>query len=185
MTQDLLRTTEQKMKERAEYLRHALATVRTGRASLAILDGVTVDYYGTPTPLDQVASLNVPEATLIVAQPWEPSLIPAIEKAIQKSDLGLNPNNDGKVVRIPIPPLTEERRKDLAKKIQHLGEEERTHIRLLRREANDQAKTMLKHKEMGEDEEHRILDQIQKITDRYVKAIDELVKLKEKEILEV
>ena len=185
MTKELLRTAEKNMKERAEYLRHALATVRTGRASLAILDGITVDYYGTPTPLNQVASLNIPEATLIVAQPWETSLIPAIEKAIQRSDLGLNPNNDGKLVRIPIPPLTEDRRKSLAKKIQHLGEEERTHIRLLRREANEQAKALLKEKKMGEDEEHKILEQVQNLTDKYVKVIDELVKAKEKEILEV
>jgi ribosome recycling factor len=185
MTHELLRKAEKSMKERAEYLRHSLATVRTGRASLAILDGITVDYYGTPTPLNQVASLNIPEATLIVAQPWEASLIPAIEKAIQRSDLGLNPNNDGKVVRIPIPPLTEDRRKSLAKKIQHLGEEERTHIRLLRREANEQAKALLKEKKMSEDEEHKILEQVQNLTDKYVKAIDELVKAKEKEILEV
>lgn len=185
MHQELLNSTEKKMKERAEHFRHTLATIRTGRASLAILDGLMVDYYGTPTPLNQVASLNVPDATLIVAQPWDASLIPVIEKAIQKSDLGLNPNNDGKIVRIPIPPLTEDRRKELAKKIQHMGEEERTHIRQIRREANDQAKALLKDKKVGEDEEHKTLDQIQKITDKYVHVVDDLIRNKEKEILEV
>lgn len=185
MNKEILSAAEKKMKERADYLRHALATVRTGRASLAILDGVMVDYYGTPTPLNQVAGLTIPDATLLVAQPWDTSLIPAIEKAIQRSDLGLNPSNDGKVVRIPIPPLTEDRRKELAKKVQQMAEEERTHIRQARREANEQAKNMLKEKKVGEDEEHRILDQIQKLTDRYIEIIDELVKHKEKEILEV
>jgi ribosome recycling factor len=185
MSMNLLIETETRMKERVEYLRHALSTIRTGRASLAILDGVAVDYYGTPTPLNQVASLNVPDATLIVAQPWDTSLIPAIEKAIQKADLGLNPSNDGKVVRIPIPPLTEDRRKDLAKKIMHMGEEERTHIRLVRREANEAAKGLLKEKTIGEDEERRVLEQVQKLTDRYIEAVDDLLKHKEKEILEV
>ncbi len=185
MIKELLGSTEKKMKERVEHLRHALATVRTGRASLAILDGVLVDYYGAPTPLQQVASLNVPDATLIVAQPWDVSLIPAIEKAILKADLGLNPGNDGKVVRIPIPPLTEERRKELARKIQHMGEEERTHIRLVRREANERAKALLKDKAISEDEERKALDQVQKLTDTWIKAIDEVVKHKEKEILEV
>ncbi len=185
MMKELLSSTEKKMKERVEHLRHALATVRTGRASLAILDGVVVDYYGAPTPLQQVATLNVPDATLIVAQPWDVSLIPAIEKAIQKADLGLNPGNDGKVVRIPVPPLNEERRKDLAKKIQHMGEEERTHIRLVRREANEKAKALLKDKEISEDEERKALDHVQKLTDTWIRTIDEVVKHKEKEILEV
>jgi ribosome recycling factor len=185
MTKELLSSTEKKMKERVEYLRHALATVRTGRASLAILDGVVVDYYGAPTPLVQVASLTVPDATLIVAQPWDASLIPAIEKAIRKADLGLNPSNDGKVVRIPIPPLNEERRRELAKKIQHMGEEERTHIRQARREANERAKALLKDRAISEDEERKVLDQVQKLTDSWIHAIDEAVKHKEKEILEV
>ena len=185
MTKELITGTEKKMKERLEFLKHALATVRTGRASLAILDGITVDYYGTQTPLNQVASLTVPDPTLIVAQPWDASIIPAIEKAIRKSDLGLNPGNDGKMVKIPIPPLTEERRKEFVKKVAHMGEEERTHVRLVRREANEHAKKMLKDKAISEDDEKRALDQIQKITDGCIKQIDELVKHKEKDLLEV
>ncbi len=185
MIKELLASTEKKMKERVDYARHSLATIRTGRASLAILDGVTVDYYGTPTPLNQVATLTIPDATLIVAQPWDASIIPAIEKAVLRSDLGLNPNNDGRVVRIPIPPLTEERRKEFVKKVHQMGEEERTHIRQCRREANEQAKKMMKDKAISEDEEHRALEQIQKLTDKYVGTIDDLVKHKEKELLEV
>jgi ribosome recycling factor len=176
---------EKKMKERIEHLRHTLATIRTGRASLTILDGVMVDYFGTPTPLNQVATLTIPDATLIVAQPWDVSLIPVIEKAILRSDLGLNPSNDGKVIRIPIPPLTEERRKELVKKVHQICEEERTHIRQNRREANDQAKKMMKDKAISEDDEKRALDQIQKLTDKYVHGVDDLLKHKEKELLEV
>src|SRR5882672_2176340 len=185
MLKDLLATTEKKMKERVEFARHALATIRTGRASLAILDGITVDYYGTQTPLNQVATLTIPDPTLIVATPWDASTIPAIEKAIRKSDLGLNPNNDGKSVKIPIPPLTEERRKEFVKKVDHMGEEERTHVRQLRREANENAKKLLKEKVLSEDDEKRALEQVQKLTDKYIQAIDELVKHKEKELLEV
>jgi ribosome recycling factor len=173
------------MKDRIEFARHALATIRTGRASLSILDGITVDYYGTPTPLNQVASLTIPDPALIVAQPWDASIITAIEKAIRKSDLGLNPNNDGKSVKIPIPPLTEERRKDLVKKVQHMGEEERTHVRLLRRDGNEHAKKLLKDKAISEDDEKRALEQIQKLTDKYILQIDELVKHKEKDLLAV
>jgi len=177
MLKDLLASTEKKMKDRVEHARHTLATIRTGRASLAILDGVTVDYYGTQTPINQVATLTIPDPTLIVAQPWDASTIPAIEKAIRKSDLGLNPNNDGKAVKIPIPPLTEERRKEF--------EEERTHVRQHRREGNEAAKKLLKDKAISEDEEKRALVEIQKLTDRYIQAIDDLVKHKEKELLEV
>jgi ribosome recycling factor len=185
MLKDLLASTEKKMKERVEFARHSLSTIRTGRASLAILEGVTVDYYGTQTPINQVATLTIPDPTLIVAQPWDASTIPAIEKAIRKSDLGLNPNNDGKSVKIPIPPLTEERRKDYVKKVDHMGEEQRTHVRQLRREGNEAAKKMLKDKTISEDDEKRALAEIQKLTDRYIQAIDDLVKHKEKELLEV
>jgi len=185
MTKALIDSLEAKMKERVEYARHSLATIRTGRASLAILDGVQVDYYGTMTPLNQLASLTIPDATLIQAQPWDASQIPAIEKAIMKADLGLNPQNDGKVVRIPIPPLTEERRKEFVKKVHHMGEEERTHVRQVRREGNEQAKKLMKDKAISEDEEKRTLDQIQKLTDKYIGLIDDLVKHKEKELLEV
>src|ERR1041384_1096997 len=173
------------MKEQVEHIRHSLSTIRTGRASLAILDGVHVDYYGTPTPLSQVATLTIPDPTLIVAQPWDPSVLPAIEKAIQKSDLGLNPANDGKVVRIPIPPLTEERRKDLAKKVHHVAEEGRTHVRQSRRDANEAAKKLEKDKKISQDDEKRVLDHIQKLTDQHIKLIDEIAKKKEQEILQI
>jgi len=185
MMKELVSSIERKMKERIEYARRSLATIRTGRASLAILDGVTVDYYGTPTPLNQVASLAIPDATLITAQPWDSTQIPAIEKAILKADLGLNPQNDGKLVRIPIPPLTEERRKEFVKKVHQMGEDERTHVRQVRRDGNEQAKKLMKDKAISEDDEKRALEQIQKLTDKYIVAIDELVKHKEKELLEV
>jgi len=185
MLQDTYATAEKKMKATVEATRHDLATIRTGRASLAILDGITVDYYGTPTPLNQVATLAVPEPTLISIQPWEPRLLGEIEKAILKSDLGLTPANDGKIIRLPIPSLTEERRKQLAKKVHHIGEEGKTIIRQHRREANDHLKALLKDKKLSEDDEKRGLEEIQELTDRCVKQVDELVQHKEKEILSV
>jgi ribosome recycling factor len=185
MLNELYAQSEKKMKDHVEHLRHSLATIRTGRASLSILDNVHVDYYGTPTPLNQVATLSVPDPTLIVAQPWDLSAMSAIEKAILKSDLGLNPSNDGKVVRIPIPPLTEERRKELAKKVHHTAEEARTHIRLVRRDGNEQAKKLEKDKKISQDDGKRALDHIQKLTDQHIKLIDDLAKKKEKEILEI
>lgn len=185
MLKDALASAEKKMKATVEATRHELATIRTGRASLAILDGITVDYYGTPTPLNQVGTLAVPDPTLITVQPWDPKILPEIEKAILKSDLGLTPANDGKIVRLPIPPLTEERRKQLAKKIHHMGEEGKTIIRQHRREANDHLKSLLKDKKLSEDDEKRGLEQVQELTDRCVKQIDELVQHKEKEILSV
>jgi len=185
MLNELYAQSEKKMKEQVEHIRHSLSTIRTGRASLAIVDGVQVDYYGTPTPLNQVATLSVPDPTLIVAQPWDPSVLPAIEKAIQKADLGLNPANDGKVVRIPIPPLTEERRKELAKKVHHVAEEGRTHIRQVRRDANEGAKKLEKDKKISQDDEKRALDHVQKMTDQHIKLIDDLAKKKEQEILQI
>ena len=185
MLNELYAQTEKKMKDHVEHLRHGLSTIRTGRASLAILDGVMVDYYGTPTPLNQVANLSIPDPTMIVAQPWDPSVLSAIEKSILKSDLGLNPSNDGKVVRIPIPALTEERRKDLAKKVHHVAEESRTHVRQARRDANEGAKKLQKDKQISQDDEKRSLEHIQKLTDTYIKLIDDLAKKKEKEILEI
>ena len=185
MLNELYAQTEKKMKEQVEHIRHSLSTIRTGRASLAIVDGVQVDYYGTPTPLNQVATLSVPDPTLIVAQPWDTSVLSAIEKAIQKADLGLNPANDGKVVRIPIPPLTEERRKELAKKVHHVAEEGRTHIRQLRRDASDGAKKLEKDKKISQDDEKRALDHVQKLTDQHIKLIDDLAKKKEQEILQI
>ena len=185
MLNEIFGKTDKRMKEQVDHVRRVLATLRTGRASLSVLDGVHVDYYGTSTPLNQVAGLSIPDPTLIVAQPFDPSSIPAIEKGILQADLGLNPTNDGKVVRIPIPPLTEERRKELAKKVHHLAEEGRTHVRQTRRDANDEVKSLEKEKKISKDDEKRAHDQIQKLTDQNIKLIDELAKKKEKEILEI
>jgi len=144
-----------------------------------------VEYYGTPTPLNQVATLSVPEPTLITAQPWDMSVLPAIEKAIRSSDLGLNPGNDGKLIRIPIPPLTEERRKQLAKHVHKVLEDHRTAIRNIRRDENEVIKKMLKDKQVSEDEERKALDEVQKLTDQYTAKVEELAKKKEEEILTV
>jgi len=181
----ILESTTRKMNDSVEHTRRELAAVRTGRASLSILEGVRVEYYGTETPLTQVCSLSIPESTLIVAQPWDVSLIGKIEKAIRASDLGLNPGNDGKVIRIPIPQLTEERRKQLAKKVHEVAEHHRTAIRLERREANEALKKLLKDKSISEDDEKRGLEQIQKLTDQHIKQIDEMAKHKEDEILKI
>jgi ribosome recycling factor len=162
-----------------------LAAVRTGRASLAIFDGVMVDYYGTPTPLNQVAKLSIPEPTLVVAQPFDPSTLAAIEKAIMTADLGLNPSNDGKLIRIPIPPLTEERRKQFVKKVRALGEESKTAIRQIRRDSNEEIKKLEKEGGVSEDDAHRCLDDIQKTTDKHTGAIDDLCRNKEKELMEI
>lgn len=162
-----------------------LSTVRTGRASLALLDGVRIDYYGTPTPLSQVAKLSIPEPSLIVVQPFDPSTLQLIEKAVLSSDLGLNPANDGKLIRLPIPPLTEERRKQMVKKARAMGEDSKTAVRQVRREANEEIKALEKASSISEDDAHRNLDEIQKLTDKHVSAIDELTKAKEKELMEI
>jgi ribosome recycling factor len=158
--------------------------VRTGRASLALLDGIRVDYYGTPTPLNQMASLSVPESRLITIQPWDVSAIKEIEKALLKSDLGLTPSNDGKLIRIAIPPLTEERRKELVKIVHKMSEEHKVAIRNIRRDANELLKGFKKDGDISEDEAFKAQDQVQKITDEYIKLIDEVFQEKEKEILE-
>ncbi len=176
---------EKKMAATLADARHKLATVRTGRASLALLDGVMVDYYGTLTPLNQVAKLSIPEPTLIVAQPFDPSTLSVIEKAIQAADLGLNPSNDGKLIRVPIPPLTEERRKQLVKKVHGLGEEAKTAIRQIRREANEEIKKLEKQSDLSEDDARRGLDDVQKKTDRCTADVDQYCKNKEKELMEV
>ncbi|HEU0006985.1 MAG TPA: ribosome recycling factor, partial [Terriglobia bacterium] len=155
------------------------------RASISLLDHITVEYYGAPTPLNQVATLSVPEPTLITAQPWDLSLLTAIEKAIRSSDLGLNPGNDGKLIRIPIPPLTEERRKQLAKHVGKVLEDHRTAIRNIRRDENEVIKKMLKDKQVSEDEERKALEEVQKLTDQYTAKVEELAKKKEEEILTV
>ena len=166
-----------------EHLRHDLAGVRTGRASTGILDPVHVDAYGVRMPLNQVASLSVPEPTMIVAQPFDPTLMWAIEKAIRASDLGLNPNNDGKVVRIPVPTLTDERRKELSRHVHKMAEEARNAVRTVRRDANDRLKKLVKDKKVSEDDEKRSLDEVQKITDQEIKQIDELQQKKDAELL--
>ena len=181
----ILQAAQTRMDETVEHTRRELTVIRTGRATLSILDGITVEYYGTPTPLNQVSTLTIPDPTLIVAQPWDATLIPKIEKAIRASDLGLNPANDGKVVRIPIPPLTEDRRKQLAKKVHEIAEHGRTAIRLERRDANEGIKKLLKDKQISEDDEKRALDQVQKFTDQHTKRIDDLAKHKEEEILKI
>jgi len=174
-----------KMNDTVEHTRKDLSAVRTGRASLSLLDGITVEYYGTETPLAQIAGLSIPDPTLIVAQPWDTTLIPKIEKAIRAANLGLNPANDGKVVRIPIPTLTEDRRKQLVKKVHEVAEHGRTAVRSERREANEVLKKLLKDHKISEDDERRGLEQVQKLTDQHVKQIDEMSKHKEDELLKI
>ena len=164
-------------------LQHEIAGIRTGRASVSIFDNIKVDYYGTPTPINQVANLHVPEPTLITIQPWDVSQIGVIEKAIRGSDLGLNPANDGKLIRVPIPALTEERRKEIVKRLHHVVEEHRVAARNVRRDANEHLKKLLKDKLISEDEERRALDDVQKMTDGHITKIDAVSKAKETEIL--
>lgn len=166
-------------------LQHEMATIRTGRASLSLLDHIRVDYYGTPTPLNQVANLHVPEPSLITIQPWDVSQIGPIEKSIRVSDLGLNPGNDGKIIRLPIPPLTEERRKELVKKLHAAAEHHRVSVRAVRRDGNEAVKKLLKDKKVAEDDEKKALDEIQKLTDSYMEKIDSASKTKEKDIMEI
>jgi ribosome recycling factor len=166
-----------------DHVRKELAGVRTGRASVTILDAVHVEAYGSPMPLNQVASLSVPEATMIVAQPYDPSLMKEIEKAIRNANLGLNPSNDGKVVRIPIPALTDERRKELSKLVHKYAEDGRNSVRQVRRDSNERLKKLLKDHKISEDDERRGLDEVQKITDQHVHMIDELQKKKDQELL--
>jgi ribosome recycling factor len=168
-----------------EDVKRKLATVRTGRAAVSLLDNVMVEYYGTPTPLNQMASVHVPEPQMLTVQPWDQTQLGAIEKAIRAADLGLNPSNDGKLVRIPIPALTEERRKQLAKQVHDIAEEHRTAIRNIRRDSNDRLKKMLKDKTISEDNERDGLDEVQKLTNTYIGKIDELMKTKETEIMSV
>jgi ribosome recycling factor len=166
-------------------LQHEMAGVRTGRASVSLLDNVRADYYGTQTPLNQLATLHVPEPAMITVQPWDVSQIGIIEKAIRGSDLGLNPSNDGKLIRVPIPALTEERRKDLVKKVHHIAEDHRVALRNVRRDSNEHIKKLSKDKTISEDEDRRAHDEIQKLTDGYIQKLDQAVKAKEKEVLEI
>lgn len=181
----VLKEGEEKMKNAVQAARRELASIRTGRANPALLDRITVDYYGTPTPLNQMASISVPEARLLVIQPWDKSAMKEIEKAILGSDLGLTPNSDGTVIRIQIPQLTEERRKDLARVARKEAEDKRVAVRNVRREANEALKQLEKDGDISEDEERRAQAQVQELTDKYIAEIDELLAAKEKEILEV
>src|SRR5437867_9054823 len=185
MIQDVIRDVQHRMHGAIEALHREFKSLRTGRANAAMLDGITVDYYGTPTPISQVASLKVPESSLIVAEPWDKSMVSAVEKAIRTSDLGLNPSSDGKVVRIPIPQLTEDRRKELVKRAHHVSEEARTAIRQVRRDGNEKLKKMLKGHEISEDDEKRGLDEIQKMTDKHIDEVGNILKHKEQDIMAV
>ncbi len=173
-----------RMAAAVDHVRGELGGVRTGRASVGILDSVQVDAYGSELPLNQVATLSIPEPTLIVASPFDPSQMGAIENAIRAANLGLNPSNDGKIIRIPVPPLTDERRKELSKLVHRLAEEGRNSVRQIRRDANDALKKLLKGHDIGEDDEHRALDEVQKITDSHVREIDDLQKTKDEGLLQ-
>ncbi len=185
MINDVIKDMQHRMHGAIDALHREFKSLRTGRANAAMLDTVMVDYYGTPTPIAQVASIKVPEASLIVAEPWDKSMVGPVEKAIRNADLGLNPANDGKVVRIPVPQLTEERRKDLVKKAHHAAEESRTAIRQVRRDGNDRLKKMLKGHEISEDDEKRALDEIQKMTDKHIDEVGNILKHKEQDIMAV
>jgi len=174
-----------RMDKAVSDLQHEMATIRTGRASLGILDHIRVDSYGTPTPLNQLANLHVPEPSLITVQPWDVSQIGPIERAIRVSDLGLNPANDGKIIRLPIPPLNEERRKELVKRLHSTAEHHRVSIRNIRRDGNENVKKLAKDKKITEDDEKRSFDEVQKLTDGYMLKVDQAAKIKEKEILEI
>jgi ribosome recycling factor len=182
---ELIADATTRMRQSVDAVLRELGTMRTGRASLAMLDGIRVDYYGTPTPLNQVGNLAVPDPTLITLQPWDPSMLGAIEKAIRASDLDLNPQNDGKIIRIPIPALTEERRKGLVKHAHKYAEEGRVAIRNVRRDTNEGLKKLLKEHELGEDDEHHALTEVQKLTDQHIEEINAALKKKEAEIMEV
>ncbi len=184
-TKDVQSSVRNRMEKALSELQHQMASIRTGRASLGILDHIRVDYYGTPTPLNQLANLHVPEPSLITIQPWDVSQIGAIEKSIRASDLGLNPANDGKIIRLPIPPLTEERRKELVKRLHGVAEQHRVAMRNIRREGNEAVKKLVKDKKVTEDDERRALEETQKVTEQYIGKIDQAAKAKEKEIMEI
>jgi ribosome recycling factor len=178
-------TARQRMEKVIAALQHEMASLRTGRASINLFDGIHVEAYGSPMPLSHVATLHVPEPTLITIQPYDVSQIALIEKAIRISDLGLNPSNDGKIIRVPIPTLTEERRRELVKKLNHEVEEHRILVRNVRRDANESFKKLLKDKTISEDDERRAIEEMQKLTDSYIAKIDQLAKAKEKEVMQV
>jgi ribosome recycling factor len=185
MTADLLGDAERRMQKAIEVLKLDLSAIRTGRANLSLLERITVDYYGAPTPINQVATVSVPEARLLVIQPWDKKMLTDIEKAIQKSDLGINPNNDGLVIRLNIPPMSEERRRDLVKTLHKKLDEHKVAVRNVRRDIHDKLREREKKKEVSEDELKRSTEKLQKLTDRYVDEMDKVGKTKEQEILEV
>src|SRR5881275_2064499 len=182
---ELINDAQTRMGKSVDHARDSFNTVRTGRASASLLDRIEVDYYGTPTPLKQLATISVPEARMLTIQPFDPSSVRSIEKAIQESDLGLTPSNDGKLIRLPIPQLTEERRKELVKVVRGMAEEGRVAVRNVRRDAIHHLKELVDKSEVGKDEEHRAEERVQKLTDDHTKKIDELLERKEAEILEV
>ncbi|HOP46145.1 MAG TPA: ribosome recycling factor [Desulfobacteraceae bacterium] len=184
MKDEILSETREKMNKSVDALKKDFRRIRTGRASASLLEGIKVDCYETRMPIDQVASISVPESRLIMIQPWDQTIISNIEKSILKSELGLTPQNDGKLIRISIPPLTEERRKELAKMAKKMAEDKKTSIRNLRREANDMFKTLKNEKEISEDEFHKSQDDVQKLTDEFIEKVDEVTAEKEKEIIE-
>lgn len=185
MADDILRQAEERMKKSIEATARELAKIRTGKATPNLLDGIKVDYYTNIVPINQAASISVPEPRLIVIQPWEKKMIPEIVKVIMKSDLGLNPIAEGNVIRLPIPPLNEERRKELVRVVKNLVEDGRVAVRNIRRDANEELKKAEKAKEISEDQQHRAADKIQKLTDKYVESLDDMLEIKEREILEV
>jgi ribosome recycling factor len=185
MIEELYSDTEERMKKALESFRRELASIRTGKATPALLDGIKVDYYETMTPLSQVANISVPDPRLLLIQPWEKKLIPEIVKAIHKSDLGLNPQPDANVVRLPIPPLTEERRKDLVKLVKKSAEDGKIAIRNIRRDANEALKKAEKDKDISEDESRKAQEHVQEITDEHIELLEEMVKKKEEEVMEV
>ncbi len=185
MTKPVIDQARVRMEKAVGDFQREVASIRTGRASVSVLDSIRVDYYGTPTPVNQVATLGVPEPQLITVQPWDPTILPVLEKAILSSDLGLNPLNDGKILRVPIPPLTEERRKELVKQLHKVLETHRMSIRNVRRDANDTTRKLMKDKKISEDDDKRSHDEIQKLTDREIEKLDQASKAKEKEIMEL
>ncbi|MET3616511.1 ribosome recycling factor [Peptoniphilus olsenii] len=185
MISDLKKDTENRMKKTVTSLTENLQSIRAGRANTSLLDKINVDYYGQSTPINQVASVSAPEARLLVIQPWDVKIIPDIEKAIQKSDLGINPSNDGKLIRLVIPQLTEERRKDLVKVVGKYSEEGKVSIRNIRRDSMEEIKKAEKNKEISEDEKIMYEEDIQKLTDKYIKEIDKITEAKEKELMEI
>lgn len=185
ITKKIHAETEDRMEKALEAMKRELTSIRTGKATSSLLDGIQVDYYGAMTPLSQVANISAPDPRLLVIQPWEKKLIPEIVKAIQKSDLGLNPQSDPNVVRLPIPPLTEERRRDLVKLAKKVGEEGKVAVRNIRRDANDAFKKAEKDKEVSQDDSRKGQEQVQKITDEHIEKIEEMLKKKEQEIMEV